>query len=227
MPRARPQAASAPRSPRPPGRVRRRVGPEQEGARRVVGRDGVEVEPSEPPRARPGPGRRGTRPAPPPWRRSGRTRRGTAPCPCRACADGAGAAPRRRTPSCRRRRPAPADRPRARSAAPATRPPPRAAAGFPPRRDSPVRSPTTPAPRSTAGSGGSWGVPMEQSTMPPSWASATLARPSEPVVGIGRQPERHGAATNSAKRARPTSSSTTCNVADSSPSLCPTTSPSR
>ena len=54
-----------------------------------------------------------------------------------------------------------------------------------------------------------------------------LGQPGQPVVGIGRQAERHGAATNSAKRARPTSSSTTCRVADSSPSLWPTTSPSR
>ena len=30
----------------------------------------------------------------------------------------------------------------------------------------------------TVRSGGSYGVPMEQSTMPPSWASATLASPA-------------------------------------------------
>ena len=57
-------------------------------------------------------------------------------------------------------------------------------------------------------------------------------RPAWPARRGGRrdtaaEAERHGAATNSAKRARPTSSSTTSRVAASSPSRWPTTSPSR
>ena len=76
--RLRPEVAQA------PGRVRRRVGPEQEGRAGVVGVDGVEVEPAEPPRCGRDRARRGTRPAPRPWRRSDRTPRDTARCPGRA-----------------------------------------------------------------------------------------------------------------------------------------------
>ncbi len=60
-----------------------------------------------------------------------------------------------------------------------------------------------------------------------------LAEGGHPVVGVRREREsrrspRHWPpTTNSANRARPTSSRTTCNVVDSSPSAWPTTSPSR
>ena len=62
---------------------------------------------------------------------------------------------------------------------------------------------------------------------PPGLGLGQLGQAVQPVVGVGRQAEGHEAATNSAKRARPTSSSTTWRVADSSPSSWPTTSPSR
>ena len=43
----------------------------------------------------------------------------------------------------------------------------------------------------TLGSGGSQGVPMEQSTMPPGCACGQLGQAVEAVVGIRRQAERH------------------------------------
>ena len=173
-----PPGGLGPEVPQATGRVRRRVRPQHQGPRRVGGLDGVEIEAARPSRRGRHAGRRDTRPAPLPWRTSDTRRPGTAPCPSRLAqaehvrhggdqllgphaggdrrhrhlrqSEAAGEPFRCRLPQLR-----------------AARGGGVAALGVR-RRD-----------RSTAtrGGGGSHGVPMEQSTMPPSCASASLARP--------------------------------------------------
>ena len=96
----------------------------------------------------------------------------------------------------------------------------RAAPGCPPTPGSPARCPTPPAPRARRAGGGSHGRADRAVDHPALVAPASLARSRSRSYGYGGEPEaRHDAATNSANRARPASSSTTCSVAASSPSL--------
>ncbi len=141
------------------------------------------------PGGQPGPGPPGSRPARRPWRRWGTTPPGTAPCPGRASRSRS----RCGTDATNSLVPTQAaTRPGSTAEAEAARQPGggrlAAVPGSRPTRDTRARCPTTPAPRSTPGSGGSHGVPMEQSTMPP--GRPRPPRPGrQPVVGVGRQPE--------------------------------------
>ena len=162
-------------------RVRRRVGPEHAGRGPRRRRS---MAPRSSPPSRPGGAGTGDGAAAGQLRAHGVGRIGHRGVehrvPVRAGAGAAGAAPRPRAPWCPRRR-------RRTTAGTSVEP---EAPGQPrrgglaqlraarPRRGSPARCPTTPAPRSRRASGGSQGVPMEQSTMPPSCASASLARPA-------------------------------------------------
>ena len=150
-------------------RVGRRVRPQDQRTAGVGGVDGAEVEPARSPRRRGHGIRRGTRPASAPMAYVGYDTAGYRTVSRSGSAAAGRGAPKPRAPWCRRRRPR---RPSATSASPKRRTSHagggrRAAPRCRPRPGSPARCPTTRAPSTTSGGGGSHGVPTEQSTMPP------------------------------------------------------------